>query len=221
VQDSRLIADLTGGRSSAFEPGDKALRKLNDSTRFQYLLGYYPANTATDSRFRNITVKVNRPGAIVVYRRGYYASDRLVPMDRRAFLTFARVSAAGQYGSPIDDIKVTVGRPVAHDTSSGRELDVPITVRSPRIGFTVVDGRHVADLDVAIYCGDGHERVVGEAWQKIQLALSDEHFRRFETDGATYTAHVPIKGPALYVKVIVYDYKTDLLGTGTAGPKDR
>jgi VWFA-related protein len=220
VQDSRLIADLTGGRATAFEPGARALRQLDDSTRFQYLLGYYPTNPATDGKFRQITVKVNRPGATVLYRHGYFASERLVPIDRRAFLTFTRVAAAGRYDRPIDDIKVTVGKPVSRDTAAGRELEVPITVQSARIGFTEADGRHLAELDVAIFCGDGRQRMVGETWQTMTLRLSDESFRRFQTEGASYTARVTINGPALYVKVIVYDYKTDLLGTATAGPKD-
>ena len=217
VQDSRVIADLTGGRAAAFESGNKALRRLDDSTRFQYLLGYYPTNAATDGRFRRIVVTVNRPGATVVYRRGYYASDRLVPLDRRAFLTFARVAAAGQYGREIDDISVTVGKPVPKETGSGRTLDIPVRVRSSRIGFTIVGGRHVAQLDVAIYCGDGRQRVVGELWQKLDLKLSDESFRRFQSEGATYTARVPVTATPAFVKVVVYDYQTDLLGTGTAG----
>lgn len=219
VQDSRLIAELTGGRAAAFVSGEAALRRLDESTRFRYQLAYYPANLAADGQFRRVSVKVNRPGATVVYRRGYYASEQLVPLDRRAFLTFTRVAAAGQYGRPIEDIKVTVGKPVPRDTGSGRELEIPITVQSPRIGFTEVDGRHVAQLDLAIYCGDGSQRVVGEAWQRMDLKLSDESFRRFQSEGATYTAHVPIKRRAIHVKVIVYDYVSDLLGTGTAGPK--
>ena len=219
VQDSKLIAELTGGRAAAFVSGETALRRLDQSTRVQYQLGYYPTNGATDGRFRRIVVNVNRPGATVVYRRGYYASEQLVPLDRRAFLTFTRVAAAGQHDRPLDDIKVSIGKPVHHDTASGGELEIPITVQSSRIGFTEVDGWHVAGLDVAIYCGDGRQRVVGEAWQRMDLRLSDEGLRRFGIEGASHTARVRVTGPAIYVKVIVYDYTTDLLGTGSSGPR--
>lgn len=54
----------------------------------------------------------------------------------------------------------------------------------------------------------------------MDLKLSDESFRRFQAEGASYTARVPLTGPAIHVKVVVYDYASDLLGTATAGPKE-
>jgi len=59
---------------------------------------------------------------------------------------------------------------------------------------------------------------VGETWLTMHLTLPDERYRRFPEEGATYTARVPLKGRAAHVKVIVYDYASDLLGSATAGP---
>ena len=67
-EDLRAISELTGGVATAFRKGSDALDRLDRSTRFQYLLGYYPANTNWDGKFRKLTVTVKRPGVTVLYR---------------------------------------------------------------------------------------------------------------------------------------------------------
>lgn len=52
------------------------LRALTDRLGTFYLLGYYSSNTTFDGKFREIEVKVRRPGVKVTARRGYYAPDQ-------------------------------------------------------------------------------------------------------------------------------------------------
>ena len=104
----KTLAERTGGRAALFKWGDAALDAIDRSSRSQYLLGYYPANGDQDGRFRRITVKVNRPGVDVFYRRGYYARQQLVPLDRRQFMAYNRITAAGNYPGAIGDITVSV-----------------------------------------------------------------------------------------------------------------
>jgi VWFA-related protein len=47
------------------------LRRIAADLSSYYLLGYYSTNTKLDGRFRNIAVKVKRPGVQVRARRGY------------------------------------------------------------------------------------------------------------------------------------------------------
>ena len=71
VGSSRQISDLTGGRTTAFAAGDEAFKRLDESTRAQYLLGYSPTNGNWNGAYRRITVRVNRKDAQVLYRHGY------------------------------------------------------------------------------------------------------------------------------------------------------
>ena len=72
------LAALTGGRSFHLrDPKDlqKTLQAVAADLGAQYLLGYAPATPARSDvdDWRSITVKVNRPGAVVRARSGYSA----------------------------------------------------------------------------------------------------------------------------------------------------
>lgn len=68
----RFLADMTDGTSVINTNNiDGALKRITDDLSSYYLLGYYSTNGKLDGRFRNITVRVNRPGAKVRARRGY------------------------------------------------------------------------------------------------------------------------------------------------------
>lgn len=216
ISDMRLMSEVTGGRMTAFQSAARAFSDLDQGTRFQYLLGYAPSNPNTNGAFRQITVKVNRPGTTVLYRHGYYASPQSIPMDRRQFITTKRMTAAGLYAGAIDDIKVTMNVPVLRREAGGRELLVDGLIQPAGIAFSHHDALHTASIDLAVYAGDSKERVTGQALRKVDLNLKDEAYRNFLEHGASFTVRIPVKEDPKFVKVIVYDYAADLVGTAVS-----
>lgn len=211
IQSLRRVADLTGGQLTAFRYGHQAFAKLDQTTRFHYLLGYYPTNPAMNGVFRRIEVKVNRPGVTVLYRRGYYASPQLVPMDRREFQTFSRISAAGRYTEPLSDIRITLNQPVV--TPGASEMTVEGSIDVSRVKFEQIDGRFAATVDIAVYAGGERESVVGDTLKKVELRLPEETYRAVMRDGVSFSARIPLSADPEFVKVVVYDYASDLLGS--------
>lgn len=213
VSGMRLMSEMTGGQMTAFQSGDYAFRRLDAATRFQYLLGYSPTNTAPNGAFRRIQIKVNRPGATVFHRQGYYATPQVVPLDRRQFITITRLTAAGTYSEPIEDITVTLKPPVIQGPPAAREILVEGTLRSDKIRFDRVGELYVASIDVGIYAGDAKQNVIGETLKKIDLKLKEQTYQTFLKEGGAFNARIPVSGEAKFVKVIVYDYGADRLGS--------
>lgn len=70
------MARQTGGvviRASSERAMNKAFDKLAEELRSQYVLGYYPTNTAHDGTFRKIKIETTPKHYHVLTRAGYYA----------------------------------------------------------------------------------------------------------------------------------------------------
>lgn len=209
----RLLADRTGGRAALFKTGAQALGDIDRASRSQYVLGYYPTNGEQDGRYRKITVKVTRPGVTALYRNGYFARQLLVPTDRRQFMAFSRILAAGSYPGAIRDIAVSVN--ATRDPATG-EVRIAVTVKPNRLRVVERDGRHFVELDVALFNGDTRDELVSQLWQRIDLNLSAAEMATAMSNDIKYTMRfIPERTPA-NVKVVVYDHVSDLIGTAAA-----
>ena len=215
IQALQSMSALTGGLSSAREYAQAAVERIDTATRFGYLVGYQPLDTRIDRRYRRITVRVNRPGVTVLFRHGYFADDAPLPIDRRALLTSRRIAAAGQYGKAIPDIRVTL-TPALARTKAGDEVRVALTIDASRISFTAADNRHAADLDLVVYAADDKERILRETRHRIDLKLKDETYQRYLREGIPFDVTIRAPREPRYVKVIVYDYAADLVGSAIA-----
>jgi VWFA-related protein len=68
----RDLAEDTGGVPIVNTTNvESILRRIVATTSSYYLVGYTPANTTSDGRFRRISVKVSRPGTDIQARSGY------------------------------------------------------------------------------------------------------------------------------------------------------
>jgi VWFA-related protein len=213
ISDLRSITDLTGGQLFAFKTGKEAFGTLDRTLRFQYVLGYYPSDTSLDRKFRNITVKVNRPGARAYYRQGYFAADRLVPLDRREFLTFSRMRAAARYAGVLDQIRVTTVQATDTGSGAGRVVVIKARIELAHVKFTRVNDRHTASINLGLYAGDDKDRIVGETQQTVDLGLTDDALAKAQRDGVVLDARLAVSAQPRSLKIIVYDYGSDLLGS--------
>jgi Ca-activated chloride channel family protein len=78
----RTLAETTGGL--AFFPTvvkdlDATYEKIAAEIRSQFTLGYLSTNTKLDGAWRKVDIRVNRPGAKVRTRQGYFAPYRKQP----------------------------------------------------------------------------------------------------------------------------------------------
>jgi hypothetical protein len=71
---ARLATNTGGFLIEQSNDLSSAFRRIDEDTQFHYLLTYSPTNAALDGTFREIRVKVGRPGMQVFARKGYRAS---------------------------------------------------------------------------------------------------------------------------------------------------
>ncbi len=211
VADLRTISTLTGGISSTFAYASRGVARIADATSFQYLIGYYPTNTNWNGRYRNIRVQVNRPGVTVLYRRGYYGSQELPPLNRIEMLTSSRIAGAANYDRAVPDIGVTIT--VTLEGEPPTAVGLSLTIAADRLSLVEEGGLRKGQLKIAVFVGDKDERVIGESWQDMSLNLREERHADFLKNGIPHQVRIAVSGTPAYVKAIVYDFNADLVGS--------
>jgi len=205
------VSQLTGGRSSITSDIGKSLDNLNKATRVEYLLGYYPTDDRWNGKYRQIHVKVNRPGTKVSSRRGYFARDTLRPFDREEFLAFSRISAAGSYELDINDVPFKVA--TTKNGGAAPQIRVDLQIDSEKIGFKMVDLRHVGRLRCAIFYADGGGNSLGDIWQNMNLELAEAKYQEYLRTGIPLAVNIPWKASNQLLKIVVYDAIGDRIGS--------
>ena len=70
------LADVSGGRvvdADTIEDLGPAFAQVADDLRHQYSLGYVSSNPKRDGKFRKVKITLDKPGAVIRARKGYYA----------------------------------------------------------------------------------------------------------------------------------------------------
>ena len=213
IQSIRMVAELTGGRTAIYSDTGQALSRLNETTRVQYLLGYYPDDGTWDGRFRKISVKVRRPGLKVSFRHGYFARDVIQPYDRDEFLAYSRISAAAGYEFDIEDLPFRIAITAEKGPDGRVQTKVDLLIDATRIDFKTVDERHVARLRIAVFALDDRANLIGEDWKLMNLRLQEDTYRQFLQSGIPFSVVVPATKSRLVLKVVVYDSAGDKVGS--------
>ena len=218
---SREIAALTGGQMTTTRTGDAFFKRLDDTTRAQYLLGYSPSNATWDGKYRRILVKVNRKDAQVLYRHGYTARRQTAPLDRQQYMLYSRIASAANLPRDLDDVKLTLGQPSFAPSGDGQMLSVALQVLPGAITLKLVDGAYVGKAELVAFCGDRKQTIIGELGRTLDFKLSEDTYQKFVRDGVTVTLGMRLTGQPQFIKAIVYDHTTDLIGSATVTLKKK
>jgi VWFA-related protein len=213
IRSIHLISELTGGQSSAYAAASQAFDRIERASSTWYLLGYYPTNRLLDGKYRKVTVKVNRPGVTVLYRHGYFAEPARAPIDRRRAMTYSRIASAANYPQEIKDVRFSMKTSVVRGANKVPDFVVDLTIDASTVGFVADGGRQLASLDVAVFCQDDSGEPTGDRWETIDLKVLPETHTRMLKDGITYSGRVTVARPVKFVKVVVYDFGADRVGT--------
>jgi VWFA-related protein len=217
------LAERTGGRA-AFNTNDlaRAIRRAVDDGRVTYTLGYYSTDERQDGKFRDIKVTVDRSGADVRARKGYFA---LRPADTSAAARDREIRAA--VWSPLEATELPFDARVDLLAEPPDTLNVFIQVKAGVIAFSKDGDRWKDTLHAVFVERDAHDNVLGNSeLETLPLSLTEDRFRQVSQQGLVFQHRVHREPSAAVLRIIVRDEASGAIGSITvpfsqiAGSKD-
>lgn len=208
VDTLQSVADATGGRAfSVLGNVGKGIRQAVEDSRLTYVLGYYPTHAKWDSTYHTIKVSVNRPGASVRARKGYYATPVATPA--------AATSDEGlveAMRSPLEATELGVTARVAKGAAPN-SVAVAIRPSPDSVTLTRTDGRWIGQIDIVIAQSLPNGRMFKSFAVKADLELTDEQRAQMLKDGFTFDRTVALRPDSHHLRVIVRDRPSGAVGS--------
>jgi len=209
----RHVTELTGGYYTSLEMASKAVAKIDALTRFSYLLGYTPSNPDLDGTFRDVQVVVNRPDLTVRFRHGYFAAPEPEPLELAAMVKRARVETALAYDQQSTDLPFKATVTMLPKMGIQAQVRVELTIDAAPMGLVLKNGVRTGQFEVQIYCGDAKQIVIADAGEHVDINAPEATYQQWLQSGMHRTIRVPVSEAPKFVKVVVYDYGSDRVGS--------
>ena len=210
IETMKELAERTGGRAF-YNSNDirSALRRAVDETRDTYELGFYPTHGKWDGSFRELRVRVRRPGVQVRHRNGYiaYAGQPKTAEDHAALMN----SAAR---NPLDATALGVSvrlSPVPEGIGSPRTFE--ITLDPKDLVFRQENGRWIGAVRVLL-AKKNSEGLLGN-WEThtINLRLTQFSYDRAMREGLHLDGQFRMPPEVRELRVVVCDDNSGSMGS--------
>jgi VWFA-related protein len=213
----KALAADTGGRAF-FNSNDisSAVRQAIDDGRLTYVLGYYPLHAKWDGAFREITVKVNRPGVDVRYRRGYLALP-LVAASRVAMGASAREKALlAEVRQPLEatgiGLTAHVSRAESADAPS-HSIAVALHLDPGAVTFEQHGEKWTGSLDLAIAQHTADDRWFETEGASLDLDVTDARRDQLIREGLRFTRTIKIRDDTDSLRIALRNVATGATGS--------
>jgi hypothetical protein len=207
----KAFAEDTGGRAFFNTNGIAgAVRAALDDGRLTYVLGYYPSHKKWDSTFKEIDVKVNRPGVEVRHRKGYLA----FPVSLPAADGMSREKALRQDArNPLEATGIGLTVHIARAPVQGEQnLTIAIHLNPGSMVLEKKGEQWTGALDFVITQHTPDGRWIDTAGS-LSPALSNERHEQVVKDGVRFTQTLALRDDVDEVHVAVRDPATDATGS--------
>jgi VWFA-related protein len=205
------MASDTGGKAF-LDTNDfgKAYDRVQADTETYYLLGYRSTNLSRDGRYRHITVKVNRPGVRLEYRRGYYG-----PRDFRHFNKDEREQQlADEMMSdlPNTDLPVYLANEIFRVKDDRYYVPVSIVVPGSAIPFVSASEKDKATLDIAGLVREAKTKLpVGQVRETVKLNVNGT--QRVRSRNVQYNTGFLLPAGSYHLKFVVREIQNGRIGS--------
>jgi VWFA-related protein len=200
------LADRTGGRAF-YNTNDlfTAIRQAVNDSQVTYMVSYAPTHNSWNGGFREIKIKVDKPGVQVLSRKGYLAVPDIASdvQQRRAALVQAAVAPVTSSGL---GLKI---RPV----HQGSTVVMNIEIDMHEIGFELRNGKYEALVDLFFVMRDAGGKTLDQLHQPADLSLSPEDYKKLEATGIGLSLPLPVPAGTVRVRVVARDNASGQVGS--------
>ncbi len=206
----RNLSEASGGRAF-YNTNDMAgsIRRVIDDSAVSYVLGYYPAHDKWNGEFREIKVKVNRPGVEVRSRKGYFAiADSTSAPEREA------EQLAQAIRSPLESTDLGLDVQVdAVDVPGARQLKAKITLDAGQLRFQQRGARWTDNIiEVwAEFDAEGHQ--VASHSQTLNLSPTQDEYKQLIQEGFSFSETLSVAEKVTEVRLVVRDGLNGAIGS--------
>ena len=210
------LARETGGAliANTNNPGPR-LRQVDEDLHSYYILTYTPTNSNYDGRFRQINVKVNRPGIDVQTRKGYYALNSTYGTP---VLDYEAPALAILSGAPRPNSFNSRAAAFSFPESSQPGL-VPVVVELlPNAVNYAVDNRKkifIADFSFVVIIKDSSQRIVRKLSNQEVIRGPLERLAKAKNGGMLFYRETNLDPGHYTIAAVVYDNITHQSSTNT------
>lgn len=211
IETMQEVASRTGGRAF-FNRNDigTAIRQVQEESAVSYTLGYYPDEASPAHVFRQIRVKVNRPGLTVRARRGYSARP---PVLVEQELRRQQLQAAAR--NPFDATALTVGARADLERDTQR-IALQVLVDSEHLTLErSKDGKWTGAFDVLVVQLDASGMELDNTVDTVALNLQESTYQTLRQKSPVFNKRFQRKDGAETLKIVVRDNASGMAGSLT------
>jgi len=209
-QGLQMLSDITGGvsvvNSDNFSSGlDKIIGRNS-----YYLLAYRPSEPF-DGKFHKIEIKVDRAGAKVYSRVGYYARADQPAKDLTKEQMIVRAAR-----SPLArrDVNIAGNLQYRFGADNRADVDVNLAIDANNLDFKQdADGKYHATFDVVGFLIDGVGRQQDGFSQTVTSSFTAEEYKQALANGISFTGHATLGAGHYQLRAVVREEETGRMGT--------
>jgi VWFA-related protein len=204
----RIFADVTGGKSyTNTNDFDKAYRDSMNDTAAYYLVGYYIDRKKDKVGWHDLAVKVNRPGADVRSRRGFYLQKSDDKSSNENEIDVALRSPLDYSGLPL------MGQMLGQ-SGSGAKRKVSFAIMLP-IGVGLIDetdNNHL-NLEIFVRALTANGSAAAHDGQQMEGHLTDAVVAKAKQEGIRYESRLELSPGTYTVRFVVRDRNSGRIGS--------
>jgi VWFA-related protein len=180
------LAQETGGHAIV-RTNDIAggLSRIERDTSRYYILGYVADPSRAPGKFRNIEVKVRKPGLKVRARRGYVPADLKAAENDSGVKagTSPALTAALSNPVPVGALPVRVWAAPFKGTGKLASVALAVEIDGAALTYQQKEDRFLEDLELSVVAADHDGKIRGSDRQTMNLKLKPETHRILSSGG--------------------------------------